>query len=766
MANLQTEVYVSINGNDYFKIDLFKNESIPMKFTLKDTTDLSKIFSPYSLSFTFPGTLNNQRIFGFVGNVKVYKVKTDNIFPCKIYSNGLLAQTGKLKLTEVREELGKVKSFTANFTTTMLSLKDRMGDDLINDLPDNAVKISWLPNDVYSSVSSVKVHPTQPRTGINAKYYVPLISRNRIFQVRQNTDGNYLDNVKYFSGADPTSTKVIKPLELRPAIQFKTIIDLIRSKYNLDVEMPLDTAQHYNDLFIYCNAESTATDSSSTVDLINNFSLSIVSQNDDPGGDGLPSSPRYTTTMDTTANTITVIQNNIFHPDRWGGDFQLNIQLNNIIILDDTGTGDFLITVKRYDGAILSSELASKDGNTLLHTVNLTDDMFLSGTLVFSIEITPKQISSWSNMDIYTIQEYYHTYIFAGFRSVERRKWKYNSAANNNALASGGGVIDLFKSLPKIKCADFLNSFFKTFNMSVFDASPNDDKLFWLTPQDLLVPNKNYSKKEVDYTPYIVSESITKTLAADFNYYNFKHKTSKYFSNVNYLTTHGLEFGQTTWPTVKPTQELNEFKVETDFSIFETLPISGLSDEFTSYGFTSDAPEVLVTGEKRYKPNSEELTIFFTDGIRGLQSYRIGTIGGGFSVTPDKTIGFQCTDVSNNLVAQSLNSYVKTSPIHANGFSLGFSLIQTATVRSLYYDFYKQQTERLLNPNTLQHSFQLQLPASELVLNYATTAPGMSQVPDGFRLQNEIVLQELRFSIIDAQIDITTGKTTMNLLNF
>jgi len=176
-----TEVYVSIDGDNFNKIDLAKNESILMKYVLKDTTDLSKVFSPFSLSFTFPGTLNNQRILGFVGNTKVLKTKTDNIFACKIYSNGLLNQTGKLKLTEIREENGFVKSFTSNFTTTMLSLAQRMGNDLINDLPTSQVLINWLPNEVFYSLSSIKQVPSEPMTGVSAKYYVPLISNTRIF---------------------------------------------------------------------------------------------------------------------------------------------------------------------------------------------------------------------------------------------------------------------------------------------------------------------------------------------------------------------------------------------------------------------------------------------------------------------------------------------------------------------------------------------------------------------------------------------------------
>lgn len=766
MAQLQTEVFVSIDGEIFNKIDLAKNESIQMKYVLKDTSDLSKIFSPFSLSFTFPGTLNNQRIFGFIGNTKVYKPYSSNVFACKIYSNGLLLQTGKLKLTEVREDNGRVKSFTANFTTTMLSLTSRMGDDKINDLPDTPVEVSWLPNDVFNSVSSIKYTPTDPSIGIRSKYYVPLISRNRIFQRRVNTSGVYLDNVAYVAGADPLSTKTIKTTELRPAIQGRTIIDLIKKKYNLDVEMPLEQTAEYNDWYIYCNAAIVASNKLTTVDMTSPLTLEVTSQQEDPDSGPLPPFPRYNTSLNLSTNVFTVtIDDSFGTPDRWNGHFQLNIRLNGVIILDDAGTSDFLVTVKRVsDERLLFNNTVTSIGNSCLITTDITDAMFESGTMQFTIEIAPKQTSSWVNMDVWTKQEYYNHTTILTVPQISRREWQYASVMNNNSAASGGGTIDLFKALPETKCTDFLNSFFKTFNISVFDASPSDDKLFWLTPKDLLVNNKAFSKKVSDYTEYIVSNEVNKTIAADYNYYNFKHKTSKYKSNADYLAAHGLEFGQTTWPTVKPTSDLNEFKVETGFCILEALPIAGMADEFTCYGFTNEAPDILETGEKRYKPNNDDLTMFFSGGLRALSI--MSNVGGIMVETSGKLLGFQKTLSNGSLTTGQLKSYIKTTPIHPNGFSFGFGLIQEATVRSLYYDFYKIQTERLLSPNTLQQSYKLQLPASELILNYATTTQGQSNVPDGFRLQNEIILQEQRFSIIDAQIDITTGKTNINLLNF
>ena len=54
-----TEVFVSFDGLNFNKLDLETVESIPMRYTFKDTQDISKIFSPYSLGFTFQASPNN-----------------------------------------------------------------------------------------------------------------------------------------------------------------------------------------------------------------------------------------------------------------------------------------------------------------------------------------------------------------------------------------------------------------------------------------------------------------------------------------------------------------------------------------------------------------------------------------------------------------------------------------------------------------------------------------------------------------------------------
>lgn len=744
----QIEVYVSIDDENYYKLDLKKNESINIKYVLKDTTDLSKIFSPYSQSFNFPATKNNQRVLGFVGLTKVVKTKTDNTFSSKIYCNGLLAQTGKLKLTDVTEENGRLTEYTGNFTTTLLSLAERMGDDLINDLPDNTVTMSWLPNGVYNSINAIRTSVVQPIAGVEAKYYVPLISNLRVFQRDENIDIDIIDNVAFNPSVDPSGNNLLKSDEFSPAINGRSIIDMIKIKYGLDIVMPLEQEKFYNEWYIWCNSDKIQNGDPIEFDIINQFTvLDLYSAKN---AFHIPSPPKFSITSELTPNIFDIHKVPASDND-WDKEVQFFVKLNSVTSTKGATEVNVNFVLVLENGNIYNQVSGELDdsGNIEVKFI-IPDADFITDNFRFRVKQKSDTPIIWNNAEC-KIEYRYYDGKFGAFNSTSYGYFRQSSLNNNNSISMGGTNIDLYKAIPETKCVDFLNSSIKTFNISIFDVSPNDDKLYWLNRIDLLAENKEYSIKEVDYTPYIVSKSVSKKAAAEYNYYNFKHKTSKYKSNADYLNAKGVEFGQLTFPLIKPTKDLKEFKVETTFSILEALPIAGMADEFTSYGFTNDPPETLITGEKRYKPNTEDLTMFFACGLRNISG--------------QKRLGFQGT-FSGGLTILALNSYVKTSPVHTSGFSFGFGLIQEAIIKSLYFYFYKTQTERLLDPNTLQHSFELRLPASELVLNYATLGQGESNIPTGFRLQNEIVLQEQRYSIIDATIDITTGNAKMNLLNF
>ncbi|MGB4985691.1 MAG: hypothetical protein WBO70_07960, partial [Erysipelotrichaceae bacterium] len=132
MATIITEIYVSIDNLEFTKLDLYKDEAFEMKYSKKDLQDITKVFAPFSKNFTLPATPKNKQAFGFFGNTEVIKILTDSKYFCKVYINGMLDQSGLLKLESVKYKNNKADSFTANFNTSLLSLKDRIGDDTMH----------------------------------------------------------------------------------------------------------------------------------------------------------------------------------------------------------------------------------------------------------------------------------------------------------------------------------------------------------------------------------------------------------------------------------------------------------------------------------------------------------------------------------------------------------------------------------------------------------------------------------------------------------
>lgn len=767
---MTTEVYASQNGTDYFRLDLLKDESILMKYTYKDTQDLSKIYSPYSQSFTLQGSLNNQKILGYLGETKILKSKSNNVFDCKIYNNGLLSKKGLLKVTEVRYEDGKVKTFTANFTTGMLSLKDRFGEDKISDL--GSALIQWDNFSVKNYINGIN-------TKDGVKFIVPFSSNSRVWQVADINNANALDNIAYNPNADKNGDNFIKINELSPAISFAYIMGLIKSKYDLDVIMPIESEDYYNDLYVSCNKINGTSTNGVYYDFINAFNFvrfEVVNGHIGPNTPlfttGIyPTIPKYTITGNAFTDNFSIKINANYTPFRVlfvpptarffydENSSYLGVFFENVINTKSNENIQMSVSIELLNGVLFKSETKSVTNGqaSVDFRFKIDDSVYISNSFDFKIKVFSDNPITWSRSVIHSYYRVVHNwnstnpfvnrYFFATYG--------YESICNNSSTMNMSSI-DLLKSVPDIKITDFLTSFFKTFNLSVFETSPDDGRLYWLTPKDIKAENKEYSGNEIDYTDYVVSDKVNKQIANDYNYYNFKHKTPKYKSNADYIQFFGREFGQLTYPTIKPTRDLNEYKIETNFSIVQNVGVSGLitggGEAKTYYGFTNETPTRQPNNALRYKPNTEDFTLFFYNGQVAPRTPYLGYL----NVYPNGT-----------KVIEPLNAVTIVGSVHnLSGFSLGFGLIENATIESLYENFYKDQTERLLEPNTLQHSFSLQLPPIELVLNYANTKQGQSNIPSGFRLQNDIIIQDVRYSIIDATIDQTTGKTTLNLLNY
>ena len=97
-------------------VDLFKDESIVINDVLQDIKDISKVFSPFTKTFTIPATPTNNELFKHY-----YKFDIDNGFDARfrvsstIRINGADFKKGDVQLNSVQMALNKAVSYKITF---------------------------------------------------------------------------------------------------------------------------------------------------------------------------------------------------------------------------------------------------------------------------------------------------------------------------------------------------------------------------------------------------------------------------------------------------------------------------------------------------------------------------------------------------------------------------------------------------------------------------------------------------------------------------
>ncbi|MDQ1165912.1 hypothetical protein [Flavobacterium sp. SORGH_AS_0622] len=800
MQQVVTEIYIApfSGSTDYVKLDLFNNESINLKYTQKDLTDLSKVFAPYSLSFTIPATPKNRQALLFFGDTDVQKANITGSFPCKIYTDGNLNLTGNFTVEDAKYDLNGMTNIQGSFETDFKSLKERIGDDLITDLGSvltGSTSLQYSPTVAKNSIESKQLLlkelgttsvGTTSRNDITINYITPLASTNRVWSY--DTTSDVIDNVAYstsFSGV--TNQTAILTEELRPAISYRALVEMMFKKYDLKVNLPLRNDKLFNEMYVWVNG-ATSDEKLSNDNVLkfgstfntaypqtfsgNIFGVQypLVPDKYEGSIDFDGALPRKYTTSYYTRNDYDIIKVNIGDRAtqtlpgfdamlRTSKSIRINVRLKNLI--SQTPNGKITISLRKPSGNTLPADCeeilkSTIDFNTQENNIfiDVPDTVFDNYTVDFSLYPTfeayilfKTDLAVWEVTDIFTQYIYFAPYtggMFDVYEVVAQR-----AVSNGSERDKSSGTLDVIQSLPKIKVVDFFQSFLKTFNLSIYNPIVNTNELQILNVEDINEVDKIYGKKEVDYTPFVNAKSFTKSVQDKYTKYNFKHATSKYKSNVDYVAgnTASLEYGQVTQDN--GAVKKSEYSVITNYTI---IPPRGVvnTNLVTYYGFSNELEEQ----ENRYKPINNELVLFVNNELAFLNA--------------GVQLGYLLTDTT----VVPLNRYMLMLPWLVNAKqSLGFSvLVDDVTgnltykekTSSLYERFYSSQTIRLLNVNVLSHKFDLFLPSSEIYVNPTRT----NEPPTGFRLQNDIIIGETRFSVLDANIDITTGKTKLTLLNY
>lgn len=237
---MQPILYIS--GN---RIDLFDDEGISINSAIINLSDITKIRTDFSRTFTVPASSNNNKIFKHYYNANI-----DNTFDARKKVDGLIElggipfKFGKWTLQKVSVKEGKAKAYTVNFTGNLIDLSKKLGKDELKD-----VDLSSYDHDFNGEV--VKTGLTSSLFN-GAVKYIPLVGK-QLFYNSDNTDNTNTDELVNIAENGNSDVRGIDFSELKPSINNLSLIEAIENQYNLQFSRDFFGENRFKNSYLYCS---------------------------------------------------------------------------------------------------------------------------------------------------------------------------------------------------------------------------------------------------------------------------------------------------------------------------------------------------------------------------------------------------------------------------------------------------------------------------------------------------------------------------------
>ena len=201
--------------SDYFRADLFKDESVSITDSILNVKDVAKIFTPFSQQFNLPASKKNNKLFRHYENQDVVnsfdaRYRHDAI----IKLNGVDYKKGKIQFKSVDLKNNAAFAYKVVFFGETVELKEILGDTKLSGL----IYESSLDFE-YTDLNIASKFQANPGLG-GADVIVANIHHTR--NMRINDEGNYED---FATG------QRLQWTDVKPAIKCRAVIDAIRNTY-------------------------------------------------------------------------------------------------------------------------------------------------------------------------------------------------------------------------------------------------------------------------------------------------------------------------------------------------------------------------------------------------------------------------------------------------------------------------------------------------------------------------------------------------------
>ncbi len=474
------ELYIYIDDVAH-RVEMFQDEKVSVTSTIQNYSDIGKLFTDYSQSFTIPASPTNNSIFSHW-----YENAIDNGYDARIRYNAFIEidtipfRDGNVQLEKANKKNGYIESYTLTFYGNLTQLKDKFADDKLQVVFETT--LGQALNHTYDA-SNIQIRITSGST-YDVRY--PLIANDRTFRYNDASP----DDVTTNGGA-------IVWTDLFPAVRINKILELIEDKYDIDFTGSFLTYNQIVKLWMLLknaelpraysqglNVNFLTTSGVSFPEL--NLTTDVITTNWDAGFFGSSGPQRLILKYKLTPNLATI---------------------NTIYKIELFVDGQVFSTFENLSGEneiILYSQTRSEDPDN--------HEMYI-------------RVSSLGSLTFNSRLEY-----------IRRRSGDVVSVASNTTGQSMSFIQNIAAYVPDIKVSDFFMGLVKMFNLII---TPTDSRTFKLEPLELY-----YQQGQIkDLTEYIYSDEADIEKPKLFKSIEFTYEKSENILNNAFNDLFSRQYG-------------------------------------------------------------------------------------------------------------------------------------------------------------------------------------------------------------------------------
>lgn len=550
--------------SEYFRADMFEDESVVITDSILNVRDISKVFTPFSKEFNLPASKLNNKLFRHYENADIID-SFDARFRHKaiIKLNGIDYKKGNIQFRSVKLKNNKAYSYKVTFFGDAVDLKTILADTTLAGLDYGDLDFDYS-NAVVSNLATKDFSQIESLYGTSDIIF-PNIHHSKNMRF---TDDGYRDAI--------TDTKLTWT-DLKPAIRLKAIVEAITRTFpQLQFGAEFLYSQNLIKPYMWMHRNEgylTNAEEGGEIQIIRNRWKAGVDDYTFTSSDPVSIGDKRGSTTQVYGSSW------IFH--RWK--FQVTVYPTDL-----TASYDIRI-FKGINGQLLESVEGVSGSWNLWAYVNQQD----MDELDFIVEVTSANTLSM-NQNVYLAKEYRQSF----WSNTWIEQWRCNYSAVN---ADTQNTLFIGKHMPEMKVMDFLSGLFKMFNLVVYKQN---GIITIKTASDF-----QHNADEYDITKYVDMENSTMERLFQYKAMDFKFKSKKSFlvqfaDEINGIPFAEESYGNDRW-------DGGTYKVEVPF---EKMMYERLSNEDT--GDLSDIGQGAMLN-KKFEPTIGEPLIFIpihTDG--------------------------------------------------------------------------------------------------------------------------------------------------------